>query len=121
MSNAIVGIISVVNVIIREVTIILITWIGYDTHSEKLTKITNAVFCGYFLNTAIVLLLVYADFGDESHYLKKFFNGPFNDYTDEWYAVVGSQIVSTMIINSILPPVFELIPIVKMWFFQRLD
>ena len=112
MSNAIVGIISVINVIIREVTIVLITWIGYDTHSEKLTKITNAVFIGYFLNTAIVLLLVYADFGDNKDSPARYFTGPYNDYTDEWYAVVGSQIVSTMIINSILPPIFELIPIV---------
>lgn len=34
----------VVNKILATITISLITWIGYDTHSEQLTKITNGVF-----------------------------------------------------------------------------
>jgi len=50
--------------VIREITISMITWIGYDTHSEQLTKITNGVFIGQFFNTAILLLLVYANFAD---------------------------------------------------------
>lgn len=63
-TNAVTGIIVVVNTIIREVTIVLITWIGYDTHSEQLTKITNGVFIGLFFNTGILLLLVYGDFSE---------------------------------------------------------
>jgi len=34
MSNFITGFIVVVNTIIKEIAIALITWIGYDTHSE---------------------------------------------------------------------------------------
>jgi len=49
------------------------------------------------------------------------FNGPFSDYTDKWYAMVGSQIVKTMLINAFLPLVFEAQPIIESWFFQRLD
>lgn len=116
MTNIITGIIVVINTLIREITIALITWIGYDTHSEQLTKITNGVFIGQFFNTAILLLLVYANFEDNS-----FFNGPFYDYSDKWYAVVGSQIVKTMIINSILPPCVEAVPIIMGWFFRRMD
>jgi len=63
-TNAVTGIIVVVNMIIREVTIVLITWIGYDTHSEQLTKITNGVFIGLFFNTGILLLLVYGNFAE---------------------------------------------------------
>ena len=45
-TNAITGVIVFINMVIREITIALITWIGYDTHSEQLTKITNGVFIG---------------------------------------------------------------------------
>ena len=45
-TNVITVIIVVINMVIREITIALITWIGYDTHSEQLTKITNGVFIG---------------------------------------------------------------------------
>ena len=120
-TNIITGIIVVINMVIREITIALISWIGYDTHSEQLTKITNGVFIGQFFNTAILLLLVYANFTDSDLPLTSFFNGPFYDYSDKWYAIVGSQIVKTMVINAILPPIMEAIPIVMAWFFQRLD
>jgi len=76
--------------VIKSVTIALITWIGYDTHSEQLTKITNNVFLGQFFNTAFLLLLVYANFAGMSMPFASQFNGPFNDYTDKWYALVGS-------------------------------
>lgn len=36
--------ITVINVIIRRVTIFAITKIGYDTHSELVTAIANSVF-----------------------------------------------------------------------------
>ena len=107
--------------IIRDITIKLITWIGYDTHSEQLTKITNGVFIGQFFNTAILLLLVYANFTDSSLPLTSFFNGPFYDYSDRWYAIVGSQIVKTMVINSILPPITEGVGVIMAWFFRRKD
>ena len=89
-TNVITGVIVVINMLIREITIALIIWIGYDTHSEKLTKITNGVFIGQFFNTAILLLLVYANFTESSLPLTSFFNGPFYDYSDKWYAIVGS-------------------------------
>lgn len=43
-SNSITVVITVINVIIRNVTIRLIMTIGYDTHSEQVTAITNGVF-----------------------------------------------------------------------------
>jgi hypothetical protein len=111
-TNAITIIIVVINVVIKMVTIELITWIGYDTHSLQLTKITNGVFIGQFFNTAFLLLLVYANFTDSSLPFASFFSGPFYDYGDMWYAIVGSQIVKTMAINAILPPILESIPII---------
>lgn len=120
-TNAVTAIIVVINIVIKTKTIDLITWIGYDTHSEQLTKITNGVFIGQFFNTAILLLLVYANFSGSKFPGASLFNGPFYDYSDMWYAIVGSQIVKTMLIGAILPPIIEVIPIVMAWFFQRMD
>lgn len=93
ITNVITGIITVVNLVIKMSTIELITWIGYDTHSEQLTKITNGVFIGQFFNMAILLLLVYANLSNSNLPFTSFFTGPFYDYSDKWYAMVGSQIV----------------------------
>ena len=120
-TNAVTVIIVVINIVIKTKTIDLITWIGYDTHSEQLTKITNGVFIGQFFNTAILLLLVYANFSGSKFPGASLFSGPFYDYSDMWYAIVGSQIVKTMTIGAILPPITEAVPIVMAWFFQRMD
>ena len=45
-STAVTVIIVVINLIIKTTTIALIQRIGYDTHSEQVTKIVNAVFIG---------------------------------------------------------------------------
>ena len=64
----------------------MITWIGYDTHSELVTNITNGVFIAQFFNTAILILLVYANFTEFGGTL---FKGPFYDYQPAWYSVCG--------------------------------
>jgi len=101
----------------------LIKWIGYDTHSEQLTKITNGIFIAQFFNTGILLLLVHANFDEVGLPFvdKHLFNGPFYDYTEGWYARVGHMIVQTMCINSIMPLGIEFMPIATKWFFQRRD
>ena len=118
--GSVTAIITVLNIIIRIVTISLITWIGYDTHSELVTAITNAVFFTQFLNTAIVVLFVYANFSEFGNG-KSFFDGPFYDYQSGWYAVVGYRIVQTMIINALLPIGYETMPIFTSWLYQRMD
>ena len=57
-TNSITIAIIIINLILNRITIWLITWIGYHTQSELMTKITNAVFTVLFFNTGIVLLLV---------------------------------------------------------------
>ena len=69
--------ITIINVIIRRVTIFAISKIGYDTHSELVTAISNGVFAAQFFNTAILVLLVYANF---SEFGFTFFDGPFYDF-----------------------------------------
>ena len=95
----------------------LVKWIGYDTHSEQLTKITNGVFVAQFFNTGILILLAFANLDEVSiPVLKNIAQGPFYDYTDEWYSLVGARIVTTAIINALMPLGTECVPIVQKWF-----
>ena len=74
-----------------------------------------------FFNTAILILLVNANLGELGIPGGSLFSGPFNDYSDKWYAIVGAQIVKTMIINAIMPPITEAIPYVLSWYAKRAD
>lgn len=109
VTNSVTIVIVVINLILKMITISLITWIGYDTYSELMTKITNGVFYALFFNTGILLLLVYANLGEVSLGLglSKTFKGPYPDYTAEWYKIVGGTLVSTMLLNAFMPPIYE--------------
>ena len=117
-SNSVTVLITVINILIREKTIDWITQIGYETHSEQVTAITNGVFFAQFFNTAILVLFVYANFEEFGIYS---FEGPFYDYSPQWYSVVGYKIVQTMVIYLFLPIGLELMPMLLSWISQRRD
>lgn len=109
MTNVITGFVVVVNTILSELTIRMITWIGYDTQSEMMTKITNGIFIAQFFNTGLIYLLVNANFADTFPSLGSIFRGPYLDYDPGWYSVVGYLLVYTMIFNAIFPPIMQAI------------
>ena len=80
-TNGIMVLIIAINVILRTITVMLITWIGYDTYSEQMTRIINGVFIVLFFNTGILLLLVNANLSDVSGLLGRLFDGRFYDYS----------------------------------------
>lgn len=96
---------------LTTISIGLITWIGYDTHSEMLTKITNGVFAAQFFNTAILILLVYSNLEEVSPGLGSILDGQFRDYSPKWYTIVGNNIVQAMALNAVMPAITEAIPV----------
>jgi predicted membrane-bound dolichyl-phosphate-mannose-protein mannosyltransferase len=85
--NVVIGVgiavmIIVINTILKILTIGLITWVGEDTQSEKLSSITNGVFAAQFFNTGFVLLLVNANLKEHNI---KVLDGPYYDYVPDWY------------------------------------
>jgi len=98
-------IIIAVNLILKTLIIKLITSIRHDTESQKLASITNGVFFAQFFNTGILLLLVNAIMTEhDPKFVTQFIStGNYYDYMPIWYKDVGSKIVKTMIINSIMP------------------
>lgn len=85
LTNAVMVTIIAINYILKMVTIMLITWIRYDTFSEQMSRITNGVFVALFFNTGILLLLTNANVADVSDWLSGVFSGQFYDYSPNWY------------------------------------
>jgi len=52
------------NEILTRLSVAMINWIGFDTHSEKYTKISNCIFILTFVNTGIIVLLANADLSE---------------------------------------------------------
>jgi len=121
LTNGIMVVIIAINYILKSLTISLITWIGYDTHSELMTKITNGVFVALFFNTGILLLLTNANLSDVSSWLSSVFSGTYYDYSPQWYATVGSTLVSTMLLNAFMPPLYEAMANAQVWLFKTMD
>ena len=92
---------------LRQSAIALFQWVGYDTYSELMTKIVNGVFILLFFNTGIIVTLVQANLSDVSTGLSNVFDGPFYDYSPQWYNVVGNTIVLKMAIAALMPPIYE--------------
>lgn len=61
------------------------------------------VFLATFFNTAFVIQLANSHKGESIPILGKIFNGPFNDYSYDWYGNVGNQLVTAMVVNAICP------------------
>ena len=54
--------ITIMNMILKKVVAYMVTLIGFHTRSKVATFTVNALFFNLYLNTAIMLLIVNADF-----------------------------------------------------------
>ena len=74
-------IILVFNLILKQTIITMVSWVGYDTRSEELSRITNWVFMAQFFNTGFLLLLVNANMTEhQPEFFTKNFRGTYYDY-----------------------------------------
>jgi len=81
LSLSITVVIIVFNTILKKIIISLITWVGEDTFSQRLTSITNGVFVAQFFNTGILLVLVNANLGEQlPQSIAQYLNGGHYDY-----------------------------------------
>jgi hypothetical protein len=118
-----------INWILRNIMITLIKSIGQDTYSQQLKSITNGVFIVQFFNTAILIILVQANFKEiglpfpdsAMENINKIFNGPFYDFVPLWYVAVGYKLTQTLIIMAIFPFVEWGMAYYRQWLFRKLD
>ena len=69
----------------------------------QVDQITKGIFIAQFFNTAILLLIVNANFKNTGLPFHQIFKGQYNDFTEKWYSEVGGTIVKTMTINAVVP------------------
>jgi hypothetical protein len=121
MGLAIAIFIVVINLVLQRIIIGLVDWIGEDTHSQQLETITNLVFLAQFFNTGLLMLLINANMTEHSpHFITNLLAQDYYDYVPMWYSDVGYQILQTMLINAIKPPIMVAltgwaIPALKRW------
>ena len=107
LKNAIKGTIVGINYALKSAIKRLIKWIGYDTHSKRMTRVTNALFFATFFNTGFMLALTNANFSEVSDLLAHDFHGTYYDYSPRWFATIGSTLVGTMFILGLFIPCYE--------------
>ena len=95
------GIIVVTNIVVRSMTKILVEKIGYHSRSFEGFKICKIIFFAQLLNVGFLRLLSNANFKNIGG--KYIFNGNFSDFDKNWYFEVGPRIMTTMLIESIIP------------------
>ena len=94
LGSSVALVIVVVNLILKSVIILLVNWVGQDTWSKQLSSITNGVFVAQFFNTGILLLLVNANLSEHTSIpFYSYANGPFYDYSPQWYVDVGFKLI----------------------------
>lgn len=94
---------SIFNVLLRYLVIYAVTWIGYETQTEQLQKVTIVTFACQFFNTAFLLLLVNADLSEQPIPTFGFNKGSFGDFNSQFFKTIGNTLISTMIFNSFYP------------------
>lgn len=97
-------IVVAVNVILKKIVVALVSWIGEDTVSQQKASVVKGAFLGQFFNTGFIILIVNANLSE--HHPKEFFKifkGPFYDYAPQWYIDVGLKIVTTYLVQGMMP------------------
>ena len=95
-----------VNFFIKIIFRLLSKFERVTNRSAEQLKLMSKVFIGQFVNTALVILAVNADFSALKTYnwLPQFiFNSNFYDFSRQWYVQVGSTIVTTMLVTIFSP------------------
>ena len=71
---------------------------GFETFSTEITYVRNAVFTVSFINNALLVLIMSADFE-----VLNYFQGKYSDINEEWFADIGSIVVSSMTFTAFYP------------------
>jgi hypothetical protein len=75
--------------ILTNFTVSKVAALGEKTHSKKYKTTSYWVFFATWFNTAIVIQIANSHKG-KGGWVSKWFNGPFNDYSYDWYGNVGN-------------------------------
>ena len=97
----------VFNSMMKTSTQLLAKFERHATLTLQESSIALAVFLSQFVNTGLVALFVYGNLGQsaENAFQGFVFGGPYNDFSVDWYRVVGAQLSFTVATNVVMPAV----------------
>lgn len=103
-----------INFILRTIFKRLSRFERVSNKTKEELNIMMKVFIATFINTALIILIVNANFSRISAiynipYTDKIFVGSYADFTREWYINVGDSIIFTIMICILSPHVFTLL------------
>ena len=95
--------IVVFNILLRVVNVGLVNTIGFHRNSEVIRTIMQFIFVQQFINTAFLLLVTNANFEHTPLAFIYPIRNKYNDFSSEWYQIVGVSIYKTMLIQAFMP------------------
>ena len=99
----------IVNTIMKDTIVKVVTWVGFKTQSELNKFWIIAIFASRFINTAIVLLVRKASISGYSFpYFGAFFYSIYYNFDLDWYREIGSSIVIASMFG-IISPIIDLL------------
>lgn len=99
----------VVNFVLRISMRYISVYEKHKTVSNQQSAVLNKLFVSYFINTAVITLVLNANFGGNFDWLNIgiVFNGEYTDLTEGWFNFVGVGLVLAMILNMFNPGVIS--------------
>lgn len=102
-----------INFLLRTIFKRLSKFERVSNKTKEQLNIMIKVFIAQFINTALIILIVNANFDKVSAvyyipYTKEIFSGEFSDFTREWYVNIGESLVFTMIVCIVSPHLLTL-------------
>ena len=83
--------------------IALAKWLSFTSNSQRMRFILVSVFSIYFLNYGVLYLI--APLSIKLPFVSFLLRGVYPDFNQFWFGDIGSQIISVMVINAVMPPV----------------
>lgn len=110
------------NYLLRNIIIVLLKWIGKKTLSSQMNTMMIYMFISQFINTALILLFVFSNFENAQFpFIRQLANGPYPDFTMNWYLRVGAMYTQTFVILSLSPIIDAVITWVLIRLYQKFD
>ena len=124
---AIIGVISVllINQILKVTMEYFVIWESHYFVTDVITSQMSKLFATQFLNTAIIILLVNADFHGFFDWLPKEMaigRGDYDDFTTDWFLLIGVGLMSTVSLQAFQCTIPSMviglvqIPIMRLWY-----
>ena len=101
-------VIVIVNMTLKFFSRALVYFEKHTSITRMESELTWKMFAGLFFNTGIIILVVNAN--TSNYFGFTVLEGQFDDFIPQWYSIVGTALLLTMIINVVNP---HLIPVVS--------